>query len=64
MLLDQTVVGQRDALLVNLAIAALIDELADRFGGWVAIGNERLHDLQHLCCGFCQADEDAIVDLK
>jgi hypothetical protein len=29
-LLDDSVVGERDALLVDLSVATLVDELADR----------------------------------
>ena len=64
MLFDQAVVGQRDALLVDLAVAALIDELTHGFGGRVAVGDEWFNDLQHFGCGFCEADEDAVVDLE
>ena len=31
LLLDDSVVGKRDALLVNLAISTLVDQFSDRF---------------------------------
>ena len=38
-LLDDLIVRQGDALLVDFSIAALVDEVADCFDGWVAIGD-------------------------
>jgi hypothetical protein len=61
---DQLVVGEWDALLVDLAIASLVDELTDGLEVWVAIGNVRVDDGEHLLRGFSQADEDAVVDLQ
>ena len=42
-LLDDGVVGERDALLVDLAVAALVDQLSDRFEVRVAAA-ERNHE--------------------
>ena len=62
--LDDGIVGERDALLINLTVAALVDELPDGFEGRIAVGDERFHDLEHLGGGLGQANEDAVVDLK
>ena len=62
--LDQLIVGQRDALLVDLAVSALVDELADRLQVGVTVGDERLDDLEHLRGGLGQTDEDTVVDLE
>lgn len=64
-LLDDGVVGQRDALLLgSLGVSTLVDELADRLQVGVTVGDERLDDLQHLSGGLGQADEDTAVDLE
>ncbi len=63
-LLDDGVVGQGDALAVDLAISALVDELLDALEVGVAIGNPGLDDLDHLSGGLGDADEDTVVDLK
>ena len=65
MLLDDGVVGERDAVLVDsLSVAALVDEFADRFEVRVPVGNEGFDDLQHFHGGLCETNEDAIVDLE
>ena len=63
-LLDQLVVGDGQALLVDLAVAALVDELTDGLEVGVTVGDERLDDLEHLGGGLGNPDEDAIVDLE
>ena len=62
--LNESVVSESNALLVNLAITALVDELSDGFKVGVSIGNPGLDNLEHLKGGLCQADEDTIVDLE
>jgi hypothetical protein len=62
--LNKSVVSESNALLVNLAITTLVDELSDGFEVGVSISNPGLNNLQHLEGGLCQTDEDAIVDLK
>lgn len=47
------VVGEWDALLLDLAIAALVDEVTDSFDRGVAVCNIRFDDLDHFRCGFC-----------
>lgn len=63
-LLDDGVVGQRDALLVDLAVTALVDELADGLEVGVTVGNVGLDDLEHLRGGLGELDEDTVVDLE
>jgi hypothetical protein len=63
-LLNDGVVSQGDALAVDLAITALVDELLDALQVGVAIGNPRLDNLDHLSGGLGDANEDAIVDLE
>ena len=63
-LLDQLVVGDGQALLVDLSVTALVDELTDGLQVGVAVGDEGLDDLQHLGGGLGQADEDTVVDLE
>ena len=62
--LDQLVVGEWNALLGDLAIAPLIDELTDRLEIRVAVSYVWVDDCEHFLRGLCQADEDAIVDLQ
>ena len=62
-ILDKLVVGKSNALFVNLAIATLVDELADGLEIGVAVGNVRVDDGQHLLSGLGQSDEDTAVDL-
>jgi hypothetical protein len=59
--LDQLVVGEGDALLVDLAIAALVDEFTDGLEVRVPVGDVWVNDGEHLLGGFGQANEDAIV---
>lgn len=62
--LDQLIVGQRNALLVDLAISTLVHELAHRLQVGVTVCDVWVDDCEHLLGGLGQADEDAIVDLK
>jgi hypothetical protein len=63
-LLNDGVVGESDALLVDLAISALVDELLDALQVGVTVGNPRLDDLNHLGGSLGDADEDTVVDLE
>jgi hypothetical protein len=64
-LLDDGVVGERDAVLLSgLGVSTLVDELTDGLEVGVAVGDERLDDLQHLRGGLGQADENTVVDLE
>ena len=64
MIFNDLVIGKRDPLLVDLAIAALVDEFADGLEVGIAVGDVGFDDFEHLRRGFCEADEDAIVDLE
>ena len=63
-LLDDGVVGEGNALLVDLAVSALVDELLDALQVGVTVRNPRLDDLDHLGGSLGDADEDAVVDLQ
>jgi hypothetical protein len=62
--LDKLVVGKRDALLVDLAVTALVDELTDRLQVGIAIGNVGVDNGEHLRCSLREADENTIVNLE
>jgi hypothetical protein len=62
--LNELVVGQSNALLVDLAISTLVDQLSDRLQVGVAIGDVGVDDGEHLLCGLGELDEDTVVDLK
>ena len=64
LLLDEGVVRQGDALFVDLAVPALVDQVAHGFRGGVAVGDVGFHDLEHFGRGLCEADEDPVVDLE
>jgi hypothetical protein len=63
-LLNDGVIGQRNALLVDLAVSTLVDQLADRLEVGVTVGDEGLDNLQHLNGSLGELDEDTIVDLE
>jgi hypothetical protein len=63
-LLDNGVVGESNALLVDLTVTTLVDELTDGLEVGVTPGDEGLDDLEHLNGGLGQADEDTVVDLE
>jgi hypothetical protein len=63
-LLDNGVVGKSGALLVDLAVAALVDELLDGLQVGVTVRDPGLDDLEHLSGGLGDADEDTVVDLE
>jgi hypothetical protein len=78
--LDDGVVRERDALLVDLAIPSLVDKLAHslqvrlargilgtatpRTLSDVPVGDVRLNETEHLLCCPRDLDEDAVVDLQ
>lgn len=63
-LLDDLVVGEGDTLLVDLAVTALVEELADGLQVGVTVGDVGVDDGQHLLRGLGQADEGTAVDLE
>ena len=62
--LDQLIVGERNTLFVDFAVAALVNELADGLEVWVTISDVRFDDFEHLASGFCEPNEDTTVDLN
>jgi len=62
-LLDDGIVSESNALLVDLAEATLVDQLANRLQVGVAPGNVRFGDAEHVDGGLVQLDEHGIVDL-
>lgn len=63
-LLDDGVVGEGNALLLDLSVTALVDELTDGLEVGVTPCDEGLDNLQHLDGGLGEADEDTVVDLE
>lgn len=63
-LLDDLVVGEGDTLLVDLAVAALVDKLTDALEVGITEGNEGVDNVQHLLGSLGEADEGAAVDLE
>lgn len=51
-------------MLVDFAVTALVDEVANGFEGRIAVGDVGFYDFEHFQCGLCEADEDTIVDLE
>ena len=64
MILDELVIGERDSLLVNLAIATLVDQFANGLQIGIAVGDVRVDDGEHFLGGFSETDEDAVVELQ
>ena len=64
LLLDDGVVGDGDALAVDLGVTALVDELTDGLEVDLTVGNVRVDDLEHLLGGLGDADKDTVVDLE
>ena len=61
--LDDAVVSDGNALLVNVGKSALVDELADSLEGGVAEGDVGLDDAEHLKDGLGETNEDTVVEL-
>lgn len=61
---DEGVVSERDALLVDLSISALVDQFTDSLEVWLAVSDVWLNVLQHLASGLCDLEEDTVVDLE
>ena len=63
-LLNDLVVGKSNALLVDLSVATLVDELTDSLEVGVTVGDEGVDNGQHLLGGLGETDEDTVVDLE
>ena len=63
-LLNDLVVGQRLALLVDLAVAALVHQLTHALQVGVTVGDVGVDNSQHLLGGLGETDEDTVVDLE
>jgi len=63
-LLNQSIVSKRNALLVDLSITTLVNEFTDGLEIWVPIGDIWLNDAKHLNGSLGEADKDTIVDLE
>jgi hypothetical protein len=63
-LLNDGVVGKSNALLVDLTITTLVDELLDGLEVGVTVGDPGLDNLEHLGGGLGDLDEDTVVDLE
>jgi hypothetical protein len=63
-LLNNGVVGKGNALLVDLSVTTLVDELLDGLQVGVTVGDPGLDNLEHLGDGLGDLDEDAVVDLE
>jgi hypothetical protein len=62
--LNDGVVGERNTLLLDLSVSALVDELTDGLEVRVSVGDPWLDDLQHLKSSLGHANKDTIVDLE
>lgn len=62
--LDDLVVGEGDALLVDLSVSTLVDQLADGFEVGLAVCDVRLNEAEHLLGSTGDLDEDTVVDLE
>ena len=63
-LLNDLVVGKSNALLVDLPVATLVDELTDSLEVGVTVGDVGVDNSQHLLGGLGETDEDTVVDLE
>jgi hypothetical protein len=63
-LLNDGVVGEGNALLVDLSVTALVDKLLDGLQVGVTVSDPGLDDLEHLSGGLGDTDEDTVVNLK
>ena len=62
--LDQLVVREGDALLIDLAVAALVNEVAYRFDRGEAVRDVGFHYFQHFRCRFGEPHEYSVIDLQ
>jgi hypothetical protein len=62
--LNDGVVGESNALLLDLSISTLVDELTDSLQVGVSVCDPWLNNLEHLKSGLGHANKDTIVDLE
>lgn len=62
--LDELVVGQRDALTIDLSVSTLVYELTNALEVRLAVGDPRLDYTKHLESGLGEANKDAVVNLE
>jgi len=62
--LNDGVIGESDALLVDLSVSTLVNKLAGGLQVGVSIGNPWLDDLKHLKGSLGHANKDTVVDLE
>lgn len=62
--LNQSIVGERNALLLDLAVPAFVDQFTDGLEVGVSVGDVWLDDLEHFQRSLCQANKNSVVDLK
>lgn len=63
-ILDELVVRESNALLVDLSISTLVDKLADSLEVGVAIRDVWVDNCEHFLGGLGQLDENTVVDLQ
>ena len=61
--LDLLVVGDLDALVVDLEEATLVDETTDGLEGGVTVGDVGFDEAEHVLHGLVDLDEDGVEDL-
>ena len=61
---DESIVGEGNALLVDLSVSALVDEFTDGLQVGVSVGDPWLDDLEHLQGGLGHANKNTVVDLE
>jgi hypothetical protein len=63
-LLNDSVVRERDALLVDLSVSTLVDEFTDGLQVGGTVSDVGLDQLKHLSGGVGETKEDTVVDLE
>ena len=63
-LLDNSVIGERDALLVDSSVSTLVDEFTDGLQVRGTVGDVGLDQLKHLSGSVGETKEDTVVDLE
>lgn len=63
-LLNDSVIMERNTLLVDLSVSTLVDELADGLQVRSTVGDVGLDQLEHLSGSVGKTEEDTVVDLE